>query len=180
MTWRGSQSQLMATRRALSLLGALALGTVALGARELDAQGNRRTNITITGFPLTVPSTTIAQFDAAAIIIGNTTFTIDLRTNTGAGGFSPRVTTVRVNCLAPCPTTGTLPVGGLQWRRTDLATWNALSTTPVVVEARTAAFNGANDPWSNSMQWRYAANWTTTAPGTSSFRIQYELVVTAP
>ena len=170
----------MVMRRALLLLGAFALGALSFGARDVSAQGNRRTNITITGFPLTVASTTIAQFDAASVIIGNTTFTIELRTNTGGGGFSPRVTTVRVSCLAPCPTTGTLSVGGLQWRRTDLATWNALSTTPTVVEARTAVFAGANDPWSNSMQWRYAADWTTTPPGTSSFRLQYELVVTAP
>jgi len=166
-----------ALRLLLSLGTCLALLFVPLRA---ESQGNRRTNLTITGFPLTVASTTIAQFDAAAIIIGNSTFTVDLRTNTGGGGFSPRVTTVRVNCLAPCPTTGTLPVGGLQWRRNDLAAWTSLSTTPTTIEARTPVFNGANDPWSNSMQWRYAANWVTTPPGSTSYRIQYQLVVTAP
>jgi len=145
-----------------------------------EGQGSRRTRLTITGFPLTVASTTIAQFDAASIIIGNTTFTVDLRTNNGGGGFSPRVTTVQVNCLAPCPTTGTLPVGSLQWRRSDLAAWTPLTTAPVTIETRTGVFNGVNDPWSNSMQWRYVPNWVDTPPGSASFRIQYQLVVTAP
>jgi hypothetical protein len=165
-------------RRAWFALGVV-VAAVLLPQRG-EAQGNRRTRLTITGFPLTVASTTIAQFDAASIIIGNTTFTIDLRTNNGGGGFSPRVTTVRVNCFAPCPTTGSLPVGSLQWRRSDLAVWNPLSTAPVVVETRTGVFNGANDPWSNSMQWRYVPNWVNTPPGSASFRIQYSLVVTAP
>jgi hypothetical protein len=164
--------------RALCAVGAI-LGLLLLSQRA-EGQGSRRTNLTITGFPLSVASTTIAQFDAAAILIGSTTFTVDLRTNNGGGGFSPRVTTVQVNCLAPCPATGTLPVGSLQWRRTDLAAWSPLTTAPVTVETRTAAFNGANDPWSNSMQWRYAANWENTPPGAASFRIQYQLVVTAP
>lgn len=165
-------------RSALLALGAAC--AVALLPHRGEAQGSRRTRLTITGFPLTVASTTIAQFDAASIIIGNTTFTIDLRTNNGGGGFSPRVTTVQVNCLAPCPATGSLPVGSLQWRRSDLVAWTPLTTAPVTVETRTGVFNGANDPWSNSMQWRYVPNWVNTPPGSASFRIQYQLVVTAP
>lgn len=161
--------------RALGVGSALVLVSL-----RVEGQGSRRTQLTITGFPLTVASTTIAQFDAGAILIGNTTFTIDLRTNTGAGGFSPRVTTVQVNCLAPCPATGTLPVGSLQWRRSDLAAWTPLTMAPTTIETRTGVFNGANDPWSNSMQWRYVPTWVDTPPGSASFRIQYRLVVTAP
>lgn len=174
---RATGLSVAALRLLLSLGNCLVLVFAPLRA---EAQGNRRTNLTISGFPLTVASTTIAQFDAASIIIGNSTFTVDLRTNTGGGGFSPRVTTVAVNCLAPCPTTGTLPVGGLQWRRSDLAAWTPLTTTPTTVEIRTVFFNGVNDAWTNSMQWRYVANWVTTPPGSTSFGIQYQLVVTAP
>jgi hypothetical protein len=72
-------------------------------------------------------------------------------------------------------------VGGLQWRRADLATWNTLTTAFVTVEARTATFNGANDPWNNAMFWRYVLTYTGTPPtAASEFRIQYQLQVTAP
>jgi hypothetical protein len=150
-------------------------------APQAQAQGNRRTNITTTGFPLATTSTSPADFDAGFVSIGSTTFTIDLRTNTGAGGFSPRVTTVNVQCAAPCPATGTTALSGLQWRRADLGVWNTLTTSYVLVESRTAAFNGANDPWQNTLEWRYLLSWTGTPPAAATdFYIRFELVVTAP
>lgn len=145
------------------------------------AQGNRRTNITTAGFPLTSTSSSPADFDAGFVAIGSTTFTIDLRTNSGAGGFSPRVTTVNVQCAAPCPAGGTAALSGLQWRRADLGVWNSLTANYVLVESRTAFFNGANDPWQNSLVWRYALSWTGTPPAApTDFYIQMQLVVTAP
>ncbi len=150
----------------------------ALVASPSGAQGNRRTNVTVSGFPLTVASTTAAAFTAGAVTFGTTSFTVDLRTNSGGGGFSPRVTTVQVRCGAGCPAS----VAQVQWRRADLGTWNSLSTVFTTIEARTATFNNpASDPWSRSMEWRYVLLWATTPPSAQrQFSIDFQLVVTAP
>lgn len=159
----------------------LAVLVLAALAPLASAQGNRRTNVTTTGFPLTAPSTSPADFDAGFVDIGSTTFTVDLRTNAGAGGFSPRVTTINVQCAAPCPASGTAALSGLQWRRADLGVWNTLTTAYVQVESRTATFNGANDPWQNTLMWRYLLSWTGTPPASATdFYVRLELVVTAP
>lgn len=169
MRWRRGALRFLVV--ALALAGA---------ASRLEGQGNRRTVLTISGFPLSVGSTTIAQFDAGAIAIGTTSFSVDLTTNAGAGGFSPRVTTVNVACNVPCPVSGTAPVSGLEWQRGGTSTWTPLSTTFAFVESRTATFNGTNDPWSNTITWRFAPTFATTNPGTTQFRIDFQLVVTAP
>lgn len=158
---------------------ALAVGVLALAAPEGAAQmGGRRTFLTITGLPLTVAGTTAAQFEAGSVTLGAFTFTVDLTANNP--NFSPRATTVQIRCFAPCPTSGALSPTALQWRRGDLATWNTLTATFVTVEQRTATFNGANDPWSNTIALRYLLDWATAAPTTGEMRIQMQLTVTAP
>ena len=165
-----------ASRRAFVLL-ALASGAIA----SLEAQGSRRTNLTVTGLPLSVATTTTADFDALSVAIGSFSFTVDLTTNSGGAGFSPRSTTVQVRCGTPCPASGTLAVGSLQWRRSDLGTWNPLTTAYVTVENRTATFGGANDPWSNTVFWRYALSWTGNPPtAATAFYLQFQLTVAAP
>ncbi len=165
-------------RRHAVLLLLIAFAVPRVGA---EAQGNRRTNLTTTGFPVTATTTTPVDYDAGFVAIGSTGFTVDLRTNTGGGGFSPRVTTVRVRCGSPCPASGTLPVSGLEWRRADLGVWIPLTTAFAEVEARTATFNGTNDPWSNSIFWRYALTWAGTPPtAETQYYIEWELQVTAP
>jgi len=161
-------------------LGA-AIALVSLLASGLSAQGNRRTEMTIAGFPLTSTSATPTEYDAGSVTLGSTTISVNLTTNSGAGGFSPRVTTVSVRCNTPCPATGTLAAAGLQWRRSDLGTWNAISTVFNLVETRTATFNGTNDPWSNTIFWRYVLTWTGVPPtAATSYYIQFQLQVSAP
>lgn len=159
----------------------LAVALLALLPAMASAQGNRRTNITTTGFPLSVTQTTPTDYDAGFVTLGTTSFTVDLRTNNGAGGFSPRQTTVRVRCGGACPASGTAALNRLQWRRADLGVWNPLTTAFVDVETRVATFNGANDPWSNSLQWRYTLDWASVPPAAATaFYIEVELQVTAP
>jgi hypothetical protein len=154
---------------------------VVLTADAAHAQGNRRTVMTITGFPLTTTGTTVLDFDAGSVAVGSTNFDVNLTTNTGGGGFSPRVTTVRVRCNTPCPNSGTLPLTGLQWRRSDLGVWNTLTTAFVTVETRTATFSGLNDPWANSLFWRYVLTYVGTPPtAATAYRVQFQLQVTAP
>lgn len=169
--------------RALRGLHVLLLVCIAVAgnATDLRAQGQRITRLDVAGFPLAVTSTLPTDFDAGFIALGLTTIAVDLTRNQGGGGFSPRVTTVNVRCATPCPASGTLPAGTLQWSRADLGAWNALTTTYALVESRTAAFNGDNDPWSNSIAWRYVLTWEGTPPAPDTqFFIQFELVVTAP
>lgn len=163
-----------ATARVVSIAAAFSL---LAGVSPLSAQGNRRTVLTVTGFPLTVATTSADDFTTGSISFGSTSFSVDLTTNSGGGGFSPRVTTVNVLCAAGCPGT----VAQVQWRRADLGVWNSLTTAPVFIEARTATFSGTNDPWSRSVEWRYLLVWATTPPAAEvSFPISFELVVTAP
>lgn len=140
-------------------------------------QGNRRTVLTLTGLPLSVTSTSPNDFDAGSVAIGSNNFSVDLTTNSGGGGFSPRQTAVNVRCAAGCPAS----VTNLQWRRSDLGTWNTLTTTFALIETRTASFNGANDPWSNTVFWRHNLAWTANPPAAAvTFFLEFQLVVTAP
>ncbi len=148
-----------------------------------EAQGNRRTVLTLTGSPLTVSETTVADYQLGYVdIVGSWTYAIWLRTNTGAGGFSPRVTTVNVACLAPCPASGT-SANRLLFRRANSGVWNPLTTAYTLLETRTVAFvNGAPNPtWSNDVFWRYSLDWATTPPAAATqYIISFQLVVTAP
>ena len=164
-----------ALRRLVVAAVALALGAPS----AVESQG-RRTVLSVTGLPLTVTSTTAADFDAGSVTLGSAVFTVDLTTNSG-GGFSPRLTTVDVRCGTPCPASGTLAAGSLQWRRNDLGVWNALTTTFVFVEQRTATFNGTNDPWSNTLFWRYVVSWTGNPPAAATaFYLEFQLTVATP
>jgi hypothetical protein len=157
---------------------ALAVGAFALATAPAGAQGGRRTFLYITGLPLTVTSTTAAEFEAGAVQIGTMTFTVDLTANRPR--FSPRSTTVEVRC-AVCPASGTSDPAGLQWRRGDLGTWNPLTTTFAFVEQRLAFWRGANDPWSNTISFRYVLDWATSAPAVATqFQLEFQLTVAAP
>ncbi|MEX2181958.1 MAG: hypothetical protein WD771_07945 [Gemmatimonadaceae bacterium] len=162
--------------RVAGVCGAVLLAATVGVAPTLHGQTNRLTVLTLSGFPLTVSTTTPADFDAGSVPLGTTGFTVDLTSNAGPG-FATRVTTVNVQCGLPCPA----GVTSLQWRRNDLSVWNTLTTSFALVESRTATFNGVNDPWSNSMLWRYLVGWTTNPPApTEQYLITFQLVVTAP
>ena len=146
-----------------------------------DAQGSRRTRLTLSGLPLTVTQTSVADYINGFVSIGVSNYSVWLRTNAGGTGFSPRVTTVNVACLAPCPASGT-SANRLQWRRVDLGVWNDLTTTYTFVEARTVAFTGGPDPsWANQLEWRYTLDWATVPPAAATqYILTFQLVVTAP
>lgn len=159
-----------------TLLAALLLVAASVGsAHEASAQG-RRTTLTLSGFPLTASTTTTDEFDNGFSALGSTSFTVDLTTNNNAS-FLNRRTTVSIACAAPCPAGSS----NLQWRRADQATWNTLTTTFVTVEERVATFGGANDPWGNTLAWRYLLSWTGSPPtAAQQFRIQMQLITSAP
>jgi hypothetical protein len=155
----------------------LALLVATLATRAIGAQA--RTTLTVSGWPLTAASTSAAEFEAGAVALGSTAFTVDLVATNPP--LTSRTTTVEVQCVPACPRSGTLPVTGLQWRRDDQATWTALTTAYAIIETRVATFNGANDPWSRTMYWRYALTWAGNPPtAQSEFRIRFRLTVAPP
>lgn len=155
-----------------SLVAAVVVLTVL--ATTATAQ-NRLTQLTVSGFPLSDTETSIAELDAGSIALGSTDFTVDLLTNAG-NPFRNRYTNIEVICAAPCP----VDVTRLQWRRADQATWNSLSDVNwTSIEVRLATFNGTNDPWSQTVFWRYLVDWTTSPPAPATeYRIQFRLTTT--
>jgi hypothetical protein len=161
-------------RRASLLLAFVALWA-AVGASTARAQ---QTTLTITGFPIAFPSPTGSDFFTGYIdSAGSVTFTVAAKTGTTG----QRTTTVFIACNGPCPTAGPKPLASLQWRRADLLAWNTLTTTNVQVDQKLVFKGAANDPWSNSIFWRFNLNWLTDPPGVATnFRILFTLTVTVP
>jgi len=132
--------------------------------------------LTISGLPLSKTSTPPSDFDAGAAAWGSTSFEVDVRSNG-----PQKVTTVSVRCATPCPATGGLSLSRVQWRRADLGTWNTLTTAYAIVETRNAQRNVLNDPWTNSIFWRYQLDWVLTPPAAASrFNLQFQLTVSSP
>ena len=72
-------------------------------------------------------------------------------------------------------------MASLQWRRSDLGAWASITTSDAVVEQRWMVMNLFNDPWANTILFRFLLDWTTDRPGTSgSFNLVMTLTVTAP
>lgn len=174
MTWSGPGG----LRRRV-LVVALLLTTAAASA---EAQWfppiGRATQMTLSGLPLTVTSTSVADFEAGAVLLGSFNYTVDLTSN-WPFSFSPRRITIELRC-SQCPASGTLAIGRLQWRRADVGGWTTISTTFAEVEERVATFGGTNDPWTNAIVLRYLLDWTATPPATGQMRLQLRMTVASP
>lgn len=137
-----------------------------------------RTTLTVSGFPTAVAAPTGTDFLNGSIQSAPITFTVDA---TNGPALTTRTATVSIRCALPCPNSGPKTLASLQWRRGDLGTWNGLTTSDVVVESRSMTINVSNDPWANTILFRFLLNWTTDAPGsTSVFRVTMTLTVTSP
>jgi hypothetical protein len=120
----------------------------------------QKTTITLTSATVTFSAPTATDYingyvDAATGV----TFTLDAT----AGG--SRTATVLIRATSASLGGGKV-LGDLQWRRSDLANWSAITSTDAQVEQRVMAKNGANDPWSNRIFFRMLLDWTKDAPAT--------------
>ena len=152
------------TRAAISL-------ALALCASPLAAQ---KTSLALTNGTVTFPAPTATDYingfvDAATGV----TFTINSLNGV------PRTTTVSIRSTSASLGGGKL-IGDLQWRRSDLATWNSVALTDAQLEQQIVVNKGLNDPWSNTIFFRMILNWTTDAPGTYSANYQITLSQTVP
>jgi len=144
---------------------------LALVASPLAAQ---KTTLTVTGGTITFPAPTAADYIAGFVnSTGGATFTVN-----SVNGVQ-RTTTVTIRSTSANLGNGKV-IGDLQWRRSDLATWNSITLTDSQVEQRIVINKALNDPWSNTIFFRMALNWTTDAPATYTANYQLTLAQTVP
>src|SRR5437868_4398886 len=145
--------------------------TLALVASPLAAQ---KTNLTVTGGTIAFPSPTAADYIAGFInSTGGVAFTVNSQNGV------QRTTTISIRSTSTDLGNGKV-IGDLQWRRSDLATWNPITLTDAQVEQRVVINKALNDPWSNTIFFRLVLNWTSDGPATYSANYQLTLSQTVP
>ena len=150
--------------------GAVLLALV-LFASPVAAQ---KTILTLAGGTVTFPTPTAADYIAGFVAAATgVTFTLNAQTGTS------RTTTVAIRSSSANLGGGKV-IGDLQWRRSDLATWNSVTLTDAQVEQRILVRNVLNDPWSNTIFFRMLLNWATDAPATYSANYVITLSQTVP
>lgn len=144
---------------------------LALVASPLAAQ---KTSFTVTGGTITFPAPTAADYIAGFVnSTSGATFTVNSQSGV------QRTTTVTIRSTSANLGNGKV-IGDLQWRRSDLATWNSITLTDAQVEQRIVINKALNDPWSNTIFFRMVLNWTTDAPATYTANYQLTLSQTVP
>jgi hypothetical protein len=144
---------------------------LALLASPLAAQ---KTQLTVTGATITFPAPTAADY-IAGFVNSSTGATFTINSQNGAA----RTTTISVRSTSASLGNGKL-IGDLQWRRSDLASWNSITLTNAQIEQRVVVNKGLNDPWSNTIFFRMLLNWTSDAPATYSANYVITLSQTVP
>jgi len=140
-------------------------------ASPLAAQ---KTQLTVTGGTITFPAPTAADY-IAGFVNSTTGATFTINSQNGLA----RTTTISIRSTSADLGNGKV-IGDLQWRRSDLATWNSITLTDAQVEQRILINKGLNDPWGNTIFFRMVLNWTTDAPATYSANYQITLSQTVP
>jgi hypothetical protein len=163
-------SLLLRKLRGASTSAAIALGFL-LCASPVLAQ---KTNLTVSGGAITFPAPTAADYIAGFVnSAAGATFTVNSQ-----NGLS-RTTTISIRATSASLGGGKV-IGDLQWRRSDLATWNSIAVTDAQVEQRIVINKGLNDPWSNTIFFRLKLDWTADPPGSYSANYQITLSQTVP
>lgn len=155
------------------LLGVSTSASIAIALCPF-ASGAQTTALTVTNGTVTFPAPTAADY-VNGFVSAATGVTFTLNATKGAS----RTTTIAVRATSASLGNGKL-IGDLQWRRSDLATWNDITLTDAQVEQRVVVRNALNDPWSNTIFFRMKLNWTSDAPGTYSANYQVTLSQTVP
>jgi len=152
---------------------AISLALVLL-ASPLAAQ-NPVTTLTLSGQTITFPAPTATDYINGFVNSATgVTFTVN-----ATSGNQTHTTTVRIRSTSTTLGNGKL-LSDLQWRRSDLATWNSITLTDATVEARSVRRNSTNDPWNNTIFFRMLLAWTDDPPATSSANYRITLSQTVP
>src|SRR5712672_1519876 len=142
-----------------------------LSAFPLAAQ---KTTVTLASAAVTFPAPTAADF-INGYVDAPTGMTFTINSTNGP----QRTTTISIRSISANLGGGKV-IADLEWRRSDLATWNSITLTDAQVEQRIVVNKGLNDPWSNTIFFRMLLNWTTDAPATYSGTYEITLSQTVP
>ena len=153
------------------ITGAAVALALVLFAFPLAAQ---KTNLALTSGAVTFPAPTAADY-INGYVDAPTGMTFTINSLNGA----QRTTTISIRSIST-NLGGGKATADLEWRRSDLATWNSITLTDAQVEQRIVVNKGLNDPWSNTIFFRMLLNWTTDAPATYSGTYQITLSQTVP
>ena len=138
--------------------------------------GAQNTTITLSGFTGAMGTAAVTDFDngsmQSATAIGYTVAIATPMPN------AARTATVSIKASGAF-LGGTKPIGDLQWRRNDLGTWNAMTTSNATVQSQ-SALSGNGAGFTNSIWLRVNLNWATDPPATYSTTITITLSVTSP
>jgi len=150
---------------------AAVLLALALFASPIAAQ---KTTLSVTGGTVAFSAPTAADYVAGFVDASTgATFTIN-----SVNGLA-RTTTISIRSTS-ASLGGSKVIGDLQWRRSDLATWNSITLTDAQVEQRIVINKGLNDPWGNTIFFRMLLSWTSDGPATYSANYQITLSQTVP
>jgi hypothetical protein len=142
-----------------------------LVASPLAAQ---KTSLTVSGGTVTFPAPTATDYIAGFVnATSGVTFTVK-----SLNGVQ-RTTTITIRSTSADLGNGKV-IGDLQWRRSDLATWNSITLTDAQVEQRIVINRALNDPWSNTIFFRIVLDWTADGPATYSANYELTLSQTVP
>jgi hypothetical protein len=144
---------------------------LALSAFPLAAQ---KTTLTLASGAVTFPAPTAADY-INGFVDAPTGMTFTVNSTSGV----QRTTTISIRSIS-ANLGGGKAIADLEWRRSDLATWNSITLTDAQVEQRIVINKALNDPWSNTIFFRMVLNWTTDAPATYSGTYQITLSQTVP
>jgi hypothetical protein len=141
-------------------------------AAPLRAQ---KTDLTLGGGTVTFPAPTATDYiNGYVYSTSGVSYTLD-----ATNGNASHTTTVSVRATS-ANLGGAKPLTDLEWRRSDLATWNAISSTNVQVEQKIMIKGLLNDPWSNTIFFRMKLSWTADPPATYAANYQITLAQTVP
>jgi hypothetical protein len=121
------------------------------------------TTLALGGNIITFPAPTATDYVNGYVYSTGVTFTVDATQDAGQA----MTTTVALKSTSANLGNGKV-LADLEWKRSDLATWNAITLVNVNVESRSQTFNGANDPWSNTIFFRMKLSWTADPPAAHS------------
>jgi hypothetical protein len=156
--------------QSVSTSGALLFALI-LFASPVAAQ---KTILTLASGTITFPNPTAADYIAGYVDAATgVTFTLNAQTGTS------RTTTIAIRSSS-ANLGGAKVIGDLEWRRSDLATWNSITLTDAQVEQRVVVRGVLNDPWSNTIFFRMLLSWSTDAPATYAANYVITLSQTVP
>ena len=163
-----------ALQRKLRGVSTSAIAALVLFAVPLKAQ-NPKTSLTLGNGTISFPAPTAADYvNGYVYSTSGVTYTLD-----ATNGAQSHTTTISIRATSADLGNGKA-LSDLEWRRSDLAAWNTITSTNAQVEQKVMTRGTLNDPWNNTIFFRMKLSWASDAPGTYSSGYQITLSQTVP